>query len=224
MARIGCTPYTAPAYGQTCVRTLPLLSSPSSSFSLFTYRKSHYKILFFFLFFLFFFFLSFLSANFDFLIFILFYFFMYIFCFCFHLLCLIFSGLLQTGYTRFFSLFFLVCFLRSFFLFDLICLRELCPYAYAVVNSTTRNWAQLTSKPPPPPKVLGEGGYGRIPKGFCPLFDFGEEGRPSHDFSYFPYLFYHRFLVSNCSKFCVKRMGSTVRCLTVRITVREHAL
>ena len=50
-------------------------------------------------------------------------------------------------------------------------------------------------------------------RGFCPLFDFGEEGRPFNDFSYFfPYLFYHRFLVSNCSKFCVKwiRMGSTV--------------
>ena len=29
-------------------------------------------------------------------------------------------------------------------------------------------------------------------------------------FHIFPYLFYHRFLVSNCSKFCVKRMGSTV--------------
>ena len=29
-------------------------------------------------------------------------------------------------------------------------------------------------------------------------------------FHIFPYLFYHRFLVSNCSKFCVKQMGSTV--------------
>ena len=29
-------------------------------------------------------------------------------------------------------------------------------------------------------------------------------------FHIFPYLFYHRFLVSNCSKFCVKWMGSTV--------------
>ena len=29
-------------------------------------------------------------------------------------------------------------------------------------------------------------------------------------FHIFPYLFYHRFSVSNCSKFCVKRMGSTV--------------
>ena len=32
--------------------------------------------------------------------------------------------------------------------------------------------------------------YGRIPKGFCPLFDFGEEGRPSHDFSYFFHIFF----------------------------------
>ena len=59
---------------------------------------------------------------------------------------------------------------------------------------------------------MGEGDYGRIPKGFCPLFDFGEEGKPSHDFSYFFHIFfYHMFLVSNCSLFfCVKQMGSTV--------------
>ena len=64
---------------------------------------------------------------------------------------------------------------------------------------------------PQSPQKMGEGDYGRIPKGFCPLFDFGEEGRPSHDFSYFFHIFfYHRFLVSNCSKFCVKQMGSTV--------------
>ena len=29
-------------------------------------------------------------------------------------------------------------------------------------------------------------------------------------FHIFPYLLYHRFLVSNCSKFGVKKMGSTV--------------
>ena len=90
------------------------------------------------------------------------------------------------------------------------CVRTL-PYAYAVVNSTTRNWAHLTSKHPQSPQKMGDGDYGRIPKGFCPLFDFGEEGRPSHDFSYFFHIFFTiGFLVSNCSKFCVKQMGSTV--------------
>ena len=86
------------------------------------------------------------------------------------------------------------------------CVRTL-PYGYAVVNSTTRNWAHLTSTHPPKSSKKGEGDYGRIPKGLCPLFDFGEEGRPSNDFPYFPYLFNHRFLVSNCSKFCVKMDG-----------------
>ena len=51
-------------------------------------------------------------------------------------------------------------------------------YAYAVVNSTTRNWAHLTSKHPQSPQKMGEGDYGRIPKGFVLFFDFGEEGRP----------------------------------------------
>ena len=69
-------------------------------------------------------------------------------------------------------------------LYGQTCVRTL-PYAYAVVNSTTRNWAHLTSKHPQSPQKMGEGDYGRIPKAFCPLFDFGEEGRPSHDFSYF---------------------------------------
>ena len=69
------------------------------------------------------------------------------------------------------------------------CVRTL-PYAYAVVNSTTRNWAHLTSKHPQSPQKMGEGDYGRIPKGFCPLFDFGEEDRPSHDFSYFFHIFF----------------------------------
>ena len=69
------------------------------------------------------------------------------------------------------------------------CVRML-PYEYAVVNSTTGNWAHLTSKRPPKSSKNGEGDYGRIPKGFCPLFDFGEEGRPSHDFSYFFHTFF----------------------------------
>ena len=37
-------------------------------------------------------------------------------------------------------------------------------------------------------------------------------------FHIFPYLFYHRFLVSNCSKFCVKQMGSTVAWTQRRLT------
>ena len=46
------------------------------------------------------------------------------------------------------------------------CVRTL-PYAYAVVNSTTRNWAHLTSKHPQSPPKMGEGDYGRIPKVFA---------------------------------------------------------
>ena len=69
------------------------------------------------------------------------------------------------------------------------CVRTL-HYAYAVVNSTTHNWAHLTSKHPQSPQKMGEGDYGRTPKGFCPLFDFGEAGRPSHNFSYFFHIFF----------------------------------
>ena len=82
-------------------------------------------------------------------------------------------------------------------------------YLYAVVNWIPRNWAHLTSKHPESPQKMGEDDFGRFPKVFSPLFDFGEEGRPSHDFScFFPYLFYHRFLVSNCSEFCVNSNDS----------------
>ena len=59
-------------------------------------------------------------------------------------------------------------------------------YAYAVVNSTTRNWAHVTLKHPQSPQKMGEGDYGRIPKGFCPLLILGRlEARSSHEFSYF---------------------------------------
>ena len=43
---------------------------------------------------------------------------------------------------------------------------------------------------PQSPQKMGEGDYGRIPKVFCPLSYFGEEGRPSHDFSYFFHIFF----------------------------------
>ena len=47
------------------------------------------------------------------------------------------------------------------------CVRTL-HYEYAVVNWTTRNWAHLTSKYPPPqsPQKMGEGDYGRFPNVF----------------------------------------------------------
>ena len=58
---------------------------------------------------------------------------------------------------------------------------------------------------------MGEGDCGRIPKGFCALFDLGRRADHPMIFHIFSISFYHRFLVSNCSKFCVKMMGSTVR-------------
>ena len=57
---------------------------------------------------------------------------------------------------------------------------------------------------------------------FFSSFWFWEEGRPSHEFSYFPYLFYHRFLVSNCSKFCVKQMRSSVSS-TSGYSLKKHS-
>ena len=49
------------------------------------------------------------------------------------------------------------------------------------------------------------------PEGFLSSFWFWGGGQTiPWFFIFFPYLFYHRFLVSNCSKFCVKQMGSTV--------------
>ena len=51
---------------------------------------------------------------------------------------------------------------------------------------------------------MGVVGIARIAKAWPPRFDFGEEGRPSHEFLYFPYLFYHGCFVGDCSKFCVK--------------------
>ena len=89
------------------------------------------------------------------------------------------------------------------------CVRTL-PSTYAVVNSTTRNWARLTSKHPQSPQKMGEVRYGRIPKGFVLFLILGRRADHPMIFHIFPYLFYHRFLVSNCLKFCVKRIGSTV--------------
>ena len=64
------------------------------------------------------------------------------------------------------------------------------------------------------PKVLtkmGVVGIAGIPKAWPPRFDFGEEGRPSHNFSYFLHIFLPSVFMGDCSKFCVKNMKSTVR-------------
>ena len=63
------------------------------------------------------------------------------------------------------------------------------------------------------PKVLKK--WGKVimvgSRRFLPSFWFWGGGQTiPWFFIFFPYLFYHRFLVSNCSKFCVKQMGSTV--------------
>ena len=60
----------------------------------------------------------------------------------------------------------------------------------AVLLPTIGNWAYMTWKCPPKCSKGGVVDTGRIPKALPPCFDFGEEGRPSHDFSYF----FHTFL------------------------------
>ena len=86
------------------------------------YIQSHYKILFFFFFF---FFLSFFSANFDFLIFILFYFIYVHVCILLLLSFTLsdFSGLMQTGYTSFFS----------FFCFEILDFHQRCTFFGVIV-------------------------------------------------------------------------------------------
>ena len=66
-----------------------------------------------------------------------------------------------------------------------------------VVVPTGHSWAHMTWKCPQSPQKNGGGGYARIPKAWPSRFDFGEEGRPSHDFSYFsmpflPWVFQRR--------------------------------
>ena len=56
---------------------------------------------------------------------------------------------------------------------------------------------------------------GRILKGLSPRFGFGEEGRPSHDFSHFSIPFYHGIFIGGCSKFCIKK--NPLQSLTLRI-------
>ena len=92
------------------------------------------------------------------------------------------------------------------------CVRTL-PYEYAVVNSTTGNWAHLTSKHHP--KSSKNGGRSLVimvgsRRVFVLFLILGRRADHPMIFHIFPYLFYHSFLVSNCSKFCVKQMGSTV--------------
>ena len=89
------------------------------------------------------------------------------------------------------------------------CVRTL-PYAYAVINSTTRNWAHLTLKHPQSPQNWGKVFMVGSRRVFVLFLILGRWAGHPMIFHIFPYLFYHRFLVSNCSKFCVKGMGSTV--------------
>ena len=97
-------------------------------------------------------------------------------------------------------------------LYGQTCVQTL-PYEYAVVNATTGNWAHLTSKHPQSPQKMGEGDKLIMVESRRVLSSFwfwgGGQTIPWF-FIFFPYLFYHRLLVSNCSKFCVKQMGSTV--------------
>ena len=90
------------------------------------------------------------------------------------------------------------------------CVRTL-PYEYAVVNSTTGNWAHLTSKHLKVLKKWGKVIMVESRRVFVLFLILGRRTDHPMIFHIFPYLFYHRFLVSNCSKFCVKQMGSTVR-------------
>ena len=84
-----------------------------------------------------------------------------------------------------------------------------------VVVPTGRNWAHMKYKKAPqsPPKT-GVVDIARIPKAWPPRFDFGEEGRPSHDFSYFsiPFLprVFHRRL------FKVLRKKNEIHCMGTR--------
>ena len=62
---------------------------------------------------------------------------------------------------------------------------------------------------------MGEGDYGRIQKGFCPLFDFGE-GRPSLDFSYFSISFLPKVFGQQLSKVLCKKDG--INCISFSIS------
>ena len=84
------------------------------------------------------------------------------------------------------------------------------PYGYAVVNSTTRNWAHLTSKHPQSPQKMGKVIMVGFRRFFSPLFDFGEESRPSQDFSYFSISFLPSFLGQQLFKVLRKKMRFTV--------------
>ena len=72
-------------------------------------------------------------------------------------------------------------------------------------NSTTHNLAHLTSKHPPSAQKMGEGDYGRTRRVFVLFLMLGRRADRPMIFHIFPYLFYQRFLVNNCSKFCVKK-------------------
>ena len=66
-------------------------------------------------------------------------------------------------------------------------------------------------KMPPPPPKMGVVDIARITKAWPPRFDFGEDGRPSHDFSYFsipflPWVFHRRL-------FKVLRKKNEIHCI-----------
>ena len=103
-----------------------------------------------------------------------------------------------------------------------------------VIVPTGCNWAHMTWNAPQSPQKMGVVGIARIPKAWSPRFDFGEEGRSSHDFSYFPYLFYHGFFAGDCSKFCVKKWNPLYQritqaavcfstCIRMLIAILNHA-
>ena len=84
-----------------------------------------------------------------------------------------------------------------------------------LVVPTGRNWAHMTWKCTPKSSKNGGGGYRQDPEGLATSFWFWGGGQTiTWFFIFFPYRFYHGFFVGDCSKFCVKKMKSTVRTAT----------
>ena len=64
-----------------------------------------------------------------------------------------------------------------------VCRR--CPAKLPFLPAVTAAGHTWRENAPQSPKKIGVVDIARIPKAWPPQFDFGEEGRPSHDFSYF---------------------------------------
>ena len=63
-----------------------------------------------------------------------------------------------------------------------------CPAKLSFLPAVTgHTWRENA---PQSPQKMGVVDIARIPKAWPPRFDFGEEGRPSHDFSYFFHTFF----------------------------------